>query len=150
MKTLKLTLIFLLFLTQSLVSSDKNDDLNPKKMTSVTEDILEIFVSGKSDNLRKFISREWLDKNNIKVDKYQINNYSPESFEIISASGDLCVATVGGKSWKHILIFKFTNENGIYRVVPKGISSVNSEYIDPWTKVIEYVCSSTDPENDDK
>jgi hypothetical protein len=110
-------------------------------MTKVTSEILDIFKNGNTEQLRKYISHDWLDENNINVSKYKINNYSPTYYEILLAAGDKCGAIIGGETWAHFIVFKFTNEYGAYRVVPLGISSVSSEYIDPWWSVRTYVCS---------
>ena len=123
--------------------SIKADDLNTKKMELATSEILNVFVGNAEDKsklLRKYISEEWLDKKNLNVKKYNINNYSPETFEIIYSGADICVATISGASWSHLLVFKFTEEYGSYRVVPRGISEASSDYIDPWWKVNDYLC----------
>jgi uncharacterized membrane protein len=138
----KIKIIFVLTLISILTipafSFDKSD-LNASKMKSVTTDILDLFVSGKSDNLRKYISREWLDDKEISVSKYKINNYSPTYYDVHYAGGDICVATIGGEGWMHLLVFKFTNEAGTYRVVPHGFAESNKEYIDPWWHVSAYI-----------
>ena len=118
--------------------------LNPDKMKNITSDILDIFVSGESDHLRKYISRDWLRKKDIDVQDYKINNYSPTFYDVHYAGGDICVATIGGESWMHLLIFKFTNELGNYRVVPRGFAEVNEEYIDPWWHVSSYISEKQD------
>jgi hypothetical protein len=113
----------------------KADDLNIRKMEQVTKDIIEIFVSDKYPDksvvLRQYISDEWLEKKRLNVNKYLINNYSPTKYEIIYSGSDICAATIGGDGWTHLLVFKFVEEGPAYRVIPKGISSVNNEYIDP-------------------
>jgi hypothetical protein len=147
---IKLKIIFVLVLVSILtlpVLSHSKTDLNPSRMKSVTSDILDLFVSGKSDNLRKYISQEWLDDKEISLSKYKINNYSPTYYNIHYAGGDICVATIGGDEWMHLLIFKFTNEAGTYRVVPHGFAESNKEYIDPWWYVSSYI---TDEHNKDK
>lgn len=122
------------------------DDLNKKKMEQVTKEILDQMVKGDnaSEKLRKYISDDWLEGKRLNVKKYLINNYSPENYEIVFTGGDICVATIGGKSWKHLLVFKFTEEYGKYKVIPKGISEASSEYIDPWNYVKDYICSYDD------
>lgn len=128
----------------------KADDLNTKKMELLTKEICEIMVTGDNpgEKLKKYISEDWLERKNIKLKKYKINNYSPESFEIIYSGADICIATIGGESWSHLLVFKFTEEWGSYRVIPMGISTASSDYIDPWWSVKDYICRST--EKDDK
>ena len=123
------------------------DELNTRKMEQLTKEILDVFVKDvgeKSDMLRKYVSDEWLDKKNINVKKYKINNYSPEYYNIIYTGCDVCIAVIGGKSWAHLLVFKFTDEWGAYRVIPRGISEASSDYIDPWWSVKDYVCSESE------
>jgi len=119
-------------------------DLNPEKMKKITGDILDIFVNGKSDNLRKYISRDWLREKDIDVQDYSINNYSPKHYDIHYAGGDICVATISGEGWMHLVIFKFTNETGTYRVVPRGFAEASKEYIDPWWYVSSYIDKKQD------
>ena len=142
-KTITIFFALLIFLSLPAYSLDKSD-LNPKKMKGITSDILDIFVDGNSDNLRKYISVEWLDEKNINVKNYKINNYSPKFYEILYAGGDICVATIGGDEWMHLLIFKFTNERGTYRVVPRGFAESSKEYIDPWWHVSSYIGEKKD------
>jgi hypothetical protein len=132
----------------TFVSASKADDLNTKKMEQITKEILESMVNqdNTSEKLRKYISEEWLDKKNLNVKKYKINNYSPDQYEILYSGGDICVATIGGSSWSHLLVFKFSEEYGKYYVVPKGISEASSDYIDPWFVVKDYICQSKDQE----
>ncbi len=120
------------------------EELNSKKMEKVTGEILDIMVKGDnaSTKLRKYISEDWLEGKRLNVKKYNINNYSPDSYNIIYAGGDICVATIGGSSWQHLLVFKFTEEYGQYKVIPRGISEASADYIDPWNFVNDYICSS--------
>ena len=37
-----------------------------------------------------------------------------------------------------ILVFKFIDEDGVYRIIPKGISNASNDYIDPWYDVQQY------------
>jgi len=122
----------------------KAEDLNTKKMEKATKEILDIMVKGDdaSAKLRKFISEDWLETKRLNVKKYNINNYSPDSYTIIYTGGDICIATIGGSSWQHLLVFKFTEESGQYKVVPKGISEASADYIDPWNFVKDYICST--------
>ena len=147
MKQIRITILALIMIFAVNLTA-KADDLNTKKMEQVTKEILEMMVKGDNsgEKLRKYIAEEWLDKKKINVKKYLINNYSPESYEILYASGDVCVATIGGSSWKHLLVFKFTEEYGAYRVIPRGISEASSDYIDPWNYVKDYVCNTTEPD----
>ncbi len=144
-----LALLILAFIFSA--ASVKADDLNTKKMEQITKDILESMVKqdNTSEKLRKYISEEWLDKKNLNVKKYKINNYSPDQYEILYAGGDICVATIGGSSWAHLVIFKFTEEYGKYYVVPRGISEASADYIDPWWTVKDYICPDKTEENKD-
>ena len=71
----KIFVLALMFFSSALINAD---DLNTKKMEKITKDILEVFVDNKitekSDYLRKYISKEWLDKKRLDVNKYKINN----------------------------------------------------------------------------
>jgi hypothetical protein len=128
-----------------LSTAIKADDLNTKKMEQVTKEILDIMLKDDaSTKLRKYISEDWLENKKINVKKYNINNYSPEAYTIVYAGGDICVVTIGGSSWLHLLVFKFTEEYGSYKVIPRGISEASSDYIDPWFAVKDYICSSDD------
>lgn len=129
-------------------SAVKADDLNTRKMEQITKEILESMVKQEntSEKLRKYISEEWLDKKNLNVKKYKINNYSPDQYDILYSGGNICVATIGGSSWSHLLVFKFSEEYGKYYVIPKGISEASSDYIDPWYSVKDYICSDKNEE----
>ena len=132
-----------LFFSANLIA----DELNTRKMEQLTKEILDVFVKDvgeKSVMLRKYISDEWLDKKNINVKKYKVNNYSPEYYNIIYTGCDVCIAIIGGKSWAHLLVFKFTDEWGAYKVIPRGISEASSDYIDPWWSVKDYLCSESE------
>lgn len=143
MKLFKITISAIIFIF-AVNLSIKADELNKIKMEQVTKEILDMMVKGDntSEKLRKYISEDWLDTKRLNVKKYLINNYSPESYEIIYSGGDICIATIGGSSWQHLLVFKFTEEYGRYKVIPRGISEASSEYIDPWIYVKDYICSS--------
>lgn len=134
-----LTLLFLLSLR--LYAVERTEDLSSAKMIQTTKEILELFKNGKSDKLKDYISEDWLESKHLNIKKYKVNNYTPEFYEVLFASGDICIATIGGSSWKHLLAFKFTEERGQYKVIPRGISDVSSNYIDPWQYVKDYICS---------
>jgi hypothetical protein len=150
MKTLVqiLLLIFLSSLTvRNAAAFDKTDELNKAKMEQTTKEILEIFKSSsadKSKELKKYISGEWVKEKRIKLKNYSINNYSPDHYSILSSTSDICIALIGGETWEHLLVFKFTVEYGSYKVVPTGISKSSNEYIDPWIIVSEYICKLDD------
>ncbi len=149
MHKLKTISIFVLLLVFSLPAYSLNkSDLNPARMKQITSEILDIFVKGNSDDLRKYISHEWLKEKEISVKNYSINNYSPTFYDIHYAGSDICVATIGGDTWMHLVIFKFTNEMGTYRVVPRGFAESSKEYIDPWWYVSSYISESKDKDKD--
>ncbi|RPI18879.1 MAG: hypothetical protein EHM58_03865 [Ignavibacteriae bacterium] len=142
MKKILIPILLVLFIyTAKVYSSGNGEELSSTKMKQVTTEILEIFKSGQSDKLKKYISEDWLEIKHVNLKKYKINNYSPEEFEVLFASGDICIATIGGTSWKHLLAFKFKEEYGQYRVIPMGISDADNGYIDPWWYVKDYICS---------
>jgi hypothetical protein len=136
--------VLVLFLSLALNFTVKADDLNSKKMEQVTREILDLMIKGNDpgEKLRKYISEDWLESKKLNVKKYKINNYSPEEYNIIYSGGDVCIATIGGSSWQHLLVFKFTEEYGAYKVIPRGISEASSDYIDPWNFVKDYICST--------
>ena len=138
----KRTVFFMLIL--ACISITNAGDLNKPKMEKVTKEILDVFadknVSDNTPLLRKFISNEWLDKKKINVNDYNINSYGPDNYNIIYTGGDVCIALIGGSSWSHLLVFKFTEEGNFYRVIPGDIVSVN--YINPWWHVEDYLCSN--------
>ncbi|HJY63985.1 MAG TPA: hypothetical protein VJ455_07500 [Ignavibacteria bacterium] len=142
MKFKKTVVLSLLLFLAAFINAD---DLNTKKMEKATKEILDVFVSTtigeKSDHLRKYISEDWLERKKLNVNKYKINNYSPDHYNIIYSGGDICAATIGGSTWEHLLVFKFTEEGTSYKVVPKGVSTVSSDYIDPWFYVKDYLCN---------
>ena len=144
---------FFLVLTFLFSANLKADDLNTRKMEQVTKEIMEIFkndVGEKSDKLRKYISEEWLEKKKLNVKKYKINNYSPEYYNIIYTGCDVSIVVLGGSSWAHLVVFKFTEEWGSYKVTPRGISEASSDYIDPWWSVKDYICSETNEDTKEK
>lgn len=149
MKTSKLY-IFILTLIFVFSTAVKADDLNTKKMEQITKEILESMVKQENtaEKLKKYISEDWLDKKNLNVKKYKINNYAPEQYEILYSGSDICIATIGGSSWAHLLIFKFSEEYGKYYVIPRGISEASSDYIDPWWSVKDYICSADEKNNE--
>jgi hypothetical protein len=134
-----LLLALLLFLpAASFAKENPDDDLSPLKMESAARKFLDSFVKGTTNSLKRYISEDWIDENNIKMSRYTLNSYSPESYEILFNTSNVVVAVIKGESWAHLMMFKFADEGGTYRLIPKGISTVSSEYIDPWWDVVEY------------
>ena len=145
---LLLRIVILIFFTvavNSIYSAGRADDLNEKKMKDVTKQILEIFkgnIADKTKELSKYISGDWIESKKVSLKDYYINYYSPDRYEIIAASGNICIAIIGGESWQHLLIFKFTEEYGAYKLIPMGFTKATAGYIDPWNAVKEYICES--------
>ena len=140
-----LIIIFFAILINNTYSAEKSDDLNEKKMKDVTKQILELFKGNnpdKSKELSKYISEDWVETKKVKLKDYYINYYSPDHYEIIAASGNLCIAIIGGDSWQHLLVFKFTEEYGAYKLIPMGFSKASKGYIDPWYSVKERICDT--------
>ena len=144
----KFLIVFSLVLLGSSLNVDfasaqyDDEDKYPEiKMKIVVQEILNAFQRGDATDLHKFISREWLNENDINVNNYKINNYSPTGYSILSYFDRYVAAEIGGESWSHLLIFKFIDEDGEYRVIPKGISEASNDYIDPWYSVSEYISS---------
>ncbi len=138
-------IIFFTILLNKTYSAQRSDDLNERKMKDVTKQILEIFkgnIPDKSKELSKYISEDWVESKKVKLKDYYINFYSPDRYEIIAASGNVCIVSIGGESWQHLLIFKFTEEYGAYKLIPMGFSKSSTGYIDPWYAVKEWICES--------
>ena len=147
MKKLFAILLIVLVFTGTVYSKPTNDDLSTFKMEMITAKILDLFTLPDKDNLRNYISVKWLEKEKLNVNDYKINNYYPDFYNILFSTSDIVVGEIGGDGWKHILIFKFTDEDGEYRVIPKGVSMVSEDYIDPWWDVWEYICrEAIDPD----
>jgi len=140
MKKLFLILLLVFIVAATTYSKPAIDDLSPFKMEMVTAKILDLFLVPEKDKLREYISEVWLEEEGLDVNKYKINNYYPDFYNILFSTSDVVIAEISGEEWKHVLIFKFTDEDGEYRVIPKGISMVSDDYIDPWWDVKEYIC----------
>lgn len=141
MKPINIILLLLglfLYLPAGSYAKENPDDLSPAKMESVAKRFLDSFVKGTTNTLKKHISEDWVDENNIKMSKYTLNSYAPETYEILFTTSNVVVAVIKGESWAHLMMFKFTDEGGTYRLMPKGVSKVSAEYIDPWWEVVEY------------
>ena len=134
-------LILLLTFIAAATSYSKpiNDDLTPAKMTNVTSEILDLFTNPDQVKLRDYISKSWLKKEGLNINAYTINSYYQDDYVILCATSNIVVVEIGGEEWKHLLIFKFIDEGGIYRVIPKGISMGGNDYLDPWWDVMEYI-----------
>lgn len=138
-------IIFFAILIKETYSIERSDDLNEKKMKEVTKQILELFKDNnpdKSKELSKYISEDWVEAKKVKLKDYYINYYSPDHYEIITAGGNICIAIIGGDSWQHLLVFKFTEEFGAYKLIPMGFSKASKGYIDPWYSVKERICDT--------
>jgi hypothetical protein len=145
MGKLNLTIILLVTLFSTVLSAKpelpgRTDELSPEEMKRVTSEMLDIFISGKTGDLQQYISHQWLKDKNINISEYKISSYSPVRYYIAFALSNVCVAMLYCSSWTHLLVFKFTDENGTYRVIPRGINEGDNEYIDPWWDIEMYVC----------
>jgi hypothetical protein len=138
-------IIFFSVLINKTYSTERSDDLNEQKMKEVTKQILELFKGNnpdKSKELSKYISEDWVEAKKVKLKDYYINYYSPDHYEIIAATSNVCIAIIGGESWQHLLVFKFTEELGAYKLIPMGFSKASKGYIDPWYSVKERICDT--------
>ncbi|MBC8484600.1 MAG: hypothetical protein H8D45_00990 [Bacteroidetes bacterium] len=140
MKKLFLVLLLVFIAAATTHSKPAIDDLSPFKMEMTTAEILDLFTSPDKDKLRDYISEKWLEEEGLDVNIFKINNYYPDFYNILFSTSDVVIAEIGGDGWTHVLIFKFTDEDGEYRVIPKGISMASEDYIDPWWDVWEYIC----------
>ncbi|MBC8490381.1 MAG: hypothetical protein H8D45_30570 [Bacteroidetes bacterium] len=144
MKKVILILLLTFIATTTSYSKPTNDDLTPDKMTKVASEILDLFTSPDQDKLRDYISESWLKKEDLEIKDYTINSYYPDDYFILWSTSNIVIVEIGGEEWKHLLIFKFVDEDGIYRVIPKGLSMGGNDYIDPWWDVREYICREKD------
>ena len=144
MKKVILILLLTFIATTTSYSKPTNDDLTPDKMTKVASEILDLFTSSDQDKLRGYISKSWLEKEGLDINDYTINSYYPDDYLILWSTSNIVIVEIRGEEWKHLLIFKFVDEDGDYRVIPKGISQTSNDYIDPWWDVREYVCREKD------
>lgn len=138
-------IFFILFLLIP-VTSFTQDKFDHFKMEFITQDILTSFVNQNPESLKKYISHEWLEKNEVDISDKIINNYLPQYYNILFIKENIVVAKIGSNeyNWAHLLMFVFTIEDGEYRLVPKGISDVDENYIDPWNEVSPMVCGDLD------
>ena len=146
-KLLFLLLIIFLIRTGTLHSKTGADDLDKVKMEKVTSEILDIFksqIDDRASKLRPYISTDWTGQNHINLKKYQIDNFNPDHYTILTAYADICIAQIGGADWEHLIIFRFTEEDGKYRVIPQGLSEASKDYIEPWSYVKLFICDKKD------
>ena len=136
----KLFLLFLFVAVPMIANAQEDEVYPPLKMKIVTQEILNAFQisSVSTSSLGKFISQEWIEDNGIQLKNYNINSYSPTGYDILLIFDRYVVAEISGESWSHILVFKFINEDGVYRIIPRGVSEASKDYIDPWYDVKQY------------
>ena len=104
-----------------LIQSAEAQNLSTTRMKRTAAQILYLFKSGKTENLHNFISERWISRNRISdIKAYKINSYTPEYYDIYAVSGNIVVAEIGSnnKSWVHILVLRFTEEEGQYKLIP--------------------------------
>ncbi|MCB0721136.1 MAG: hypothetical protein KDC42_02425 [Ignavibacteriae bacterium] len=138
---MKKTFFLILFFAIPVFANAQSEEVYPPlKMKIVVQEILNSFQmsSVSTSSIGKHISQEWLEENNINLKNYNINSYAPTSYEIELIFDRYVVAQIRGESWGHLLVFKFIDEDGVYRIIPKGISSASNDYIDPWYDVQQY------------
>lgn len=138
---MKKFLLLIVFIAVPMIVNAQDEEVYPPlKMKIVAQEILNAFQinSVSTSSIGKHISQEWLEENEVQLSKYKINSYSPTSYEIGPIFDRYVFAQIGGEGWGHLLIFKFINEDGVYRIIPKGISTASSDYIDPWYDVWQY------------
>jgi hypothetical protein len=136
----KLFLLFVFVVLPVLANAQDEEVYPPLKMKIVTQEILNAFQisSVSTSSLGKFISQEWIEDEGIQLKNYNINSYSPTSYDILMIFDRYVVAEISGDGWSHLLLFKFIDEDGVYRIIPGGISESSSDYIDPWYEVKQY------------
>jgi hypothetical protein len=103
----------------------------PGPEQKVVEKFLKEMVDGDEDGMKKFISPEWLEDNDIDIDDYQVNAYSPTSFTVTKVKGSKVTVKIlfsGGST--HKLMFKVSEEDDKYYIVPGSYDE--DEWIHPW------------------
>lgn len=138
---MKKFLLLIVFIAVPMIANAQDEEVYPPlKLKIVAQEILNAFQmnSVSTSSIGKHISQEWIEENEIQLNKYKINSYSPTSYEIGPIFDRYVIAQISGDSWGHLLVFKFINEDGVYRIIPKGISTASNDYIDPWYDVWQY------------
>jgi hypothetical protein len=98
------------------------------------EKYIKRMIASDEEGEKKMISPEWLEENDLDIDDYQVNSYSPEDYEIMKVKGSKVTAEIIFKDGDaHRLVFKVSKEKGKYYIVPGTYDE--DEWIHPWQSV---------------
>jgi len=102
--------------------------------TRRVERFLDAMIDDDQDGMKKMISPAWAEENDIDLDDYQVNAYSPESYEITKVKGSKVTAEIiFNDGDAHRLVFKVTKEGSKFYIEPGSYDE--DEWIHPWVSV---------------
>lgn len=138
---------FLMLLTLSgckTVEQTTTGTLVRSEMEKVVSGFCSCMVQQCSDpDYVQYLAPSFAEKQKIRYADYEINNYSPKTFDIDSSnpSTGVVITRVHGADhgWTHRITWKVVVENGKHYILPGGINESSKEFIDPWTKVDSYI-----------
>lgn len=100
--------------------------------TDTVEDFMDAMVDEDQDDMKDMISPAWLAKNRIDIEKYQVNAYTPEEYEILGPDGkDIKVKLIFESGGTRYLWFRVVIEDDDGYILP---GSFDKEWIHPWQK----------------
>ena len=98
------------------------------------EKFLGRMIDSDEDGEKKMISPQWLEENDLDIDDYQVNSYSPEDYEITKVKGSkITVEIIFSDGDAHRLVFLVRKEGGKYYIVPGSYDE--DGWIHPWQSV---------------
>jgi len=100
----------------------------------VVEKFLKEMKDDDGDGMKRLVSPDWLDENDIDLDDYHVNAYSPVSYQVTKVKGNKVTAEISFSSGSvHRLVFEVSEEDGKYFIVPGEAD--DDGWIHPWQKV---------------
>jgi len=139
MKKITFATLISLFLFSCIGSSKLSQSGSKEK--DIVKNLIDLMILGDetqmNEQYRPLISPKYIKENDINIDDYKINYYSPKSYTIESydAKTGKIEAKIWGnnKTWAHLLEFKIVKENNKLYLYPE--KHTNSKYVYPWYKV---------------
>ncbi|MEO0082226.1 MAG: hypothetical protein ABIL25_08045 [candidate division WOR-3 bacterium] len=124
----------LVFLTGCPSRATVKPVIETKPEQKVVERFLRRMIDDDEEGMKKLISPQWIEENDIDLNDYRVNAYSPQDFEITKVKGTKVTAEIiFGDGDAHRLEFRVRKENGKYYIVPGLYDEDN--WIHPWTDV---------------